>query len=73
MLGRLRAAYYIPGVSESWITVYIMILFMVANGLFRSYRSFQRDSLVTKVFDDNALNPEYQYFYHVRIKSEFSS
>ncbi len=51
---------------------YILILFLVVNGWFRVYGSFQRDSLVTKVFDDNALNPEYQYFYYVRIKSEFS-
>ena len=66
MLGRLRAEQYDYGISGSWIAVCILILFLVANGCSGSYGSLQRDPQVTKAFDDNAVNPEYQYFYYGR-------
>ena len=49
-----------------WATILALILSVVAVGCSGSYGRLQRDPQVTKAFDDNTVNPEYQYFYYGR-------
>ncbi len=52
--------------SRLWAAVFALILSVVAVGCSGSYGSLQRDPQVTKAFDDNTVNPEYQYYYYGR-------
>ena len=62
----IRTEYSSGPYLRSWAAVFALILSVVAVGCSGSYGSLQRDPQVTQVFDDNTVNPEYQYFYYGR-------
>ena len=49
-----------------WTAALVLIFSVVAVGCAGSYGRLQRDPQVTKAFDDNTVNPEYQYYYYGR-------
>ena len=57
--------------NRLWATVFALILSVVAVGCSGSYGSLKRDPQVTKAFDDNTVNPEYQYYYYGRTNQPY--
>jgi hypothetical protein len=54
------------GTPGLWSAVAVIIMALVVSGCLKNYGRLQRDPQVTKSFDDNTVNPGYQYFYYGR-------
>ena len=63
---RLKVKHLILEIFGFRSAVYVLILSLMAIGCSGSYGSLQRDPQVTTAFDDNSVNPNYQYFYYGR-------
>jgi hypothetical protein len=49
-----------------WVVIGTLILFALVSGCFQNYGRLKRDPEVTKAFDTNKVESDYQYFFYGR-------